>query len=93
MGCKEKHCCPDFSDVLMVGGIVCILQNQVFNFHEALLLQEEWLMLLLMHTLKLHGRVIMQKSLVLVDGFPHDRSIRLLDCLPMMDHPVPWSIL
>lgn len=50
-------------------------------------------MLLLMHTLKLHGRVITQKSLVLVDGFPHDRSIRLLDCLPMTDHPVPWSIL
>ena len=93
MGCKERHCCPDFSDVLMVGGIVCILQNQVFNFHEALFLQEDWLMLLLIHTLKLPGRVIMQKSLGLVGGFPHDKRIRLLECLPVTDHPVPWSVL
>lgn len=60
------------------GVIACTLQNQVFNFHETLFLQEEWLMLLLIRAVKLHGRVIMQKSLVLVDGFPHNKSIRLL---------------
>lgn len=38
---KDRHYCPDFSHVFMVTSIVCVLQSQVFNFHEALLLQEE----------------------------------------------------
>lgn len=40
------------------GGIVCMLQNQNFNFHKTLGLYEEWLLLLLIQTVKLHGRVI-----------------------------------
>lgn len=49
-------------------------------------------MLLLIHIVKLHGRVIKQKSLILVNGFPHDKSIRLLQCLLMTDHPVPSKL-
>lgn len=73
-------------------GIICILQNQVFNFHETLFLQEGWLMLLLIHTINLHDRVIMQNSLVLVDYFPDHKSIRLLEYLLMTDHPVPSNL-
>lgn len=66
--------------------------HQVFNFHETLFLQERWLMLLLIHIVNLHGRVIMQNSLVLVVDFLHDQSIRLLECLLMTDHPVPSNL-
>ena len=92
-GCKETHCCPESLVCWGRGGIVCVLQSQVFNFHETLFLQEEWLMLLLICSVKLHGRVTMQKSLVLVDGFPHDKSIRLLQYSLMTDHPVPSSLI
>lgn len=51
-------------------------------------LQEEQLMLLLIHAVNRHHGVIMQKAWLLVDGFSRDKYIALRGLL-MTDHPIP----
>lgn len=69
-----------------------ILQNQVFNFHETLLLQGEWLMLLFVCVFKFHAGVPVQNSLVWVGVFPHDRSIRHMSACWWQSCAVPSNL-